>query len=179
MDETKKKRSYPWALSISIASAGIAAATCWISYLGIERQRVSLLLTERVNACVSEYNTSDAALNAAIAVAPHLDEVPTHPERMQARRAASEAFDTFNREARLEILGPQELAMAEEQLRSALGTVDAATWTPPATEEALRSAVWDADLVRNDFWDACVRAVGGYRDGPRPDPPPAPRRLPE
>lgn len=106
-----------------------------------------------------------------------MSESPGNSRRSELRREIVGALDRFNAGATLEMLGPQELNQAEHRLLGALQTVEARTWDTGGDEESVRGAVYAAELERNDYWDACIRALGGYRDGPRPDPAPPPREF--
>ncbi len=165
----------PWSVLLSTLSLLVAVGSLGVSYIGLNYQRTSLdnerisrLLSERVEACARQYSLSEELISAAGGIAFLWNqEPPTSPERIRRRIMIDNALNDFERGSRLAMLGPDELLRAEDALRQKLNDVQMKSIAgSQSSEQQLTAATSAAESARAAFRDACVRAVGAYRQGP-------------
>lgn len=173
--ETRRTKGLPWSVLLSALSLLVAVGSLGLSYIGLNYQRTSLdndrvsrLLSERIEACSQQYRISEELISAAGGIAFLWNqEPPTSPERIRRRIVIDAALHDFERGSRLAMLGPNELLQAEEALLQKLQDVQMKSFPGPDTdEEKLDAASVSAESARETFRKACVKAVGTYREGP-------------
>ncbi len=163
-------------------SALFSASSAESARQTIRQQQESLLLTERVNACVTVRNLADEVEGAYRATLPFHPRQNLRPPGTSPRQARSMWFDrtatlsgalrNFRSAERLELLGPHPLAQAEANLEHALSELVGVAADEQKTYAQFvpyESALMQAEA---ELHVACVRSVGAYREGPRETIPP-------
>ncbi len=163
----------------AVVSAVFAGAASSDTRRALRQQQESLLLSERIDACVIARNAAgdvDQAYRHVLAyrelTPPGLSASEIALRRSSAASGLSDSLTRFRDAEKLELLGPHALAQAEANLEHALSELVAATWDEEKTFRdlyAFETAVMEAQVALHH---ACVRSVGAYRVGPQEAVPP-------
>lgn len=161
---------------LALAVAALSAVPAWLSYhnssADLRQNRESLLLRDRIDTCIAvESAATDLWLQAGDALYAINALDLRGAGRLDELGKVTSAHSEMSNAMRAEYLGPEALARAEANLKSAGDRFRRAFFE--ATHDGMDRVTQGMDAEREnltarirEFHEACVQAVGSYRDGP-------------
>lgn len=168
-------RASNWIALLAVIVSGVSALFAWLTYQNsnaeLKQNRETLLLRDRITACLDLEEKASALNSEATNVHFRLVDLPGRDfDRFTELRRVSNAWNELRASMRLEYLGPASLANAEGDLDDAAMRVALPFLSggelPNIDRQELERRTSDVIRASVALRMACVQAVGSYRVAP-------------